>query len=258
MSLLRELRLILWITVVIAGIIFVPKAMTVFDEQGSNHADQITWEVVEEEKGLEFKKLGDHLYSLTGSVRAGDCEKIARQFPKRFVVILESPGGSLAEGICLASHIKIRDVITVVRDSPVLHPDTGEEIYTPGLVGEDKTKVSCASACGLMFLGGDERHLKGSVWFGIHGPRTPEEYLVNQGKAAIEQNALQTAGKLLLALKKLGVKGEGVRMGFIMIPGTSMYWLHPRDFKAEPNLMYLATHYQDFWGFTGSDIKAGL
>jgi hypothetical protein len=254
----REAKMLLFLASVILGAAFAPRLIDSFNAQQVSHADQITWEVVEEAKGLEFKKLGDHLYSLTGSVRAGDCEKIARQFPKRFVVILESPGGNLAEGICLASHIKIREVITVVRDSPVLHPDTGEEVYTPGAVGEDKTRVSCASACGLMFLGGDERHLKGNIYFGIHGPRTPEEYLMSQGKAAIEQNALQTAGKLLLALKKLGVKGEGVRMGFIMIPGTSMYWLHPRDFKAEPNLMYLATHYQDFWGFTASDIRAGL
>jgi hypothetical protein len=254
---MRELKLILFIVVVIAGIIFVPKIMTIFGEQGTDHADQITWEVVEEAKGLEFKKLKGNLYSLTGSVRAGDCEKIAKDFPKRFVVILESPGGNLAEGICLASHLKIREVITVVRDTPVYNAE-GEVVYTPGLVGEDTTRVVCASACSLMFLGGNERYLMGKVWFGIHGPRTPEEHLRNQGKSAIEQSSYQTAGRLLQTLKQLGVENERIRLSFIMIPGTSMYWLNPRDFKLEPDLIHMATHYRDFWGFSAENLTAGL
>lgn len=249
--------MLLFLIVAIAGVIFVPKAVNTFildiEESVEEEAPQ------EDPQGLEFKKLKGNLYSLTGSVQQGDCEKIAKDFPDRFVVILESPGGSLAEGICLASHLKIREVITVVRDTPVYNVE-GEEVYTPGLVGEDgdKTRVVCASACSLMFLGGDERYLMGKVWFGIHGPRTPEEHLRNQGKSAIEQSSYQTAGRILQTLKQLGVENERVRLSFIMIPGTSMYWLNPRDFKLEPDLIHLATHYKDFWGFSAENLRAGL
>jgi len=254
----REAKMLLFLASVILGIVFVPRLINSFNEQQVSHADQITWEVVEEEKGLEFKKLGDHLYSLTGKVMAGDCERIARQFPKRFVLILESRGGNLAEGICLASHIKIREVITVVRDTPVFNTE-GEIIYEPSLVSDPETgKVICASSCGLLFLAGRERRFIGNVWFGIHGPATPPEHLQGKNIRAVEQSAFQTAGQLLRVLKKLGVENDDIRLAFIMIPSSGMYWLHPRDFKKESDLMYLATHYQDFWGFTASDIRAGL
>jgi len=256
----REARMLLFLVVAIAGVVFVPKWVDDFisESEGTDHADKITWEVKAQDlDGLEFKKLKNQLYSLTGTVRAGDCEKIARKFPKRFVVILESPGGNLAEGICLASHLKIRDVITVVRDTPVLNLE-GEEIYTPGLVGKDKARVVCASACSLLFLGGDERHLKGNVWFGIHGPSTPEQNLGNIGKSALEQSSYQTAGRLLQTLKRLGVRNESIRLSFIMIPSSSMYWLNPRDFNVEPDLRDLATHYEDFWDFSAENLRAGL
>ena len=85
--------------------------------------------------------------------------------PEPFTVILESPGGSLQDGICLAGHLKIRNVITVVRDTPILNED-GEYLYRPGDftevpgAGSDPHDdgrpplVVCASSCSLMFLGG--------------------------------------------------------------------------------------------------------
>jgi hypothetical protein len=217
-------------------------------------------EVVEEEpEGLVFKQLDGHLYSLTGRVNPGDCEKLAPQFPDQFVVILESPGGSLADGMCIASHFKLRKVVTVVRDTPYLSSD-GEVLYEPGLANtlDDSKKVVCASSCSLLFLGGDRRYLIGKVWFGIHGPSIPAETLRKISKAAIVQSSYQNAGQLLKLLKKLGVDDEAVRSAFIMIPGSSMYWLNPRDFKGNPALAKLATHYRNFWGFTASDPLRGM
>jgi hypothetical protein len=37
-------------------------------------------------------------------------------------------------------------------------------------------------------------------------------------------------------LKSLGVADEDLRLLFIQIPNSSMYLLHPRDFKARPAL----------------------
>ena len=223
---------------------------------------------VEEEEnsqGLIFTKIDDKLYTLMGTVEEGDCEKIAPDMPPAFTVILESPGGNLKDGSCLAAHIKLRDVVTVVRDSIVLN-ELGETIYEPGsnLDIDENTpdymrgKSICASACGLMFLAGDKRYLMGEVYFGIHGPGTPPGSMNGASPAAIESSAFRTASSLMKLLKSLGVEDEGLRLLFIQIPNATMYWLHPRDFEVRPALITIATDYRDFFGTTGSDLEGGL
>ena len=223
---------------------------------------------VEEEEnsqGLIFTKIDDKLYTLMGTVEEGDCEKIAPDMPPAFTVILESPGGNLKDGSCLAAHIKLRDVVTVVRDSIVLN-ELGEVIYKPGsnLDIDENTpdymrgKSICASACGLMFLAGDKRYLMGEVYFGIHGPGTPPGSMNGASPAAIESSAFRTASSLMKLLKSLGVEDEGLRLLFIQIPNATMYWLHPRDFEVRPALITIATDYRDFFGTTGSDLEGGL
>jgi hypothetical protein len=208
---------------------------------------------------LKFTKVDDFLYTLTGSVGEGDCDKIAPQMPDNFTLILESPGGNLAEGSCLAAHIKLRNVVTVVRDTPVMNAD-GAVVYTPGNVGEEldidhlKEKTVCASACGLMFLGGDRRYLIGNVWFGIHGPGTPDEFIGRMHPRQAESSAYRTAANLLGLLESLGVEDPDVRILFVQIPNQTMYWLHPRDFGAKPNIIKLATNYVNFWGLTTANL----
>lgn len=208
---------------------------------------------------LKFTKVDDFLYTLTGSVGEGDCDKIAPQMPDNFTLILESPGGNLAEGSCLAAHIKLRNVVTVVRDTPVMNAD-GAVVYTPGQVGEEldidhlKEKTVCASACGLMFLGGDRRYLIGNVWFGIHGPGTPDEFIGRMHPRQAESSAYRTAANLLGLLESLGVEDPDVRILFVQIPNQTMYWLHPRDFDAKPNIIKLATNYVNFWGLTTANL----
>jgi ATP-dependent protease ClpP protease subunit len=222
---------------------------------------------IEEEEntgGLEWKKIDDQLYTLMGTVKEGDCEKITPQMPDGyFTVILESPGGNLADGSCLAAHMKLRNVVTVVRSTPVLN-QLGETIYTPGTNVDENTpdymrgKSVCASACGLLFLAGDKRYLIGNVYFGIHGPGTPPGSMNGASASAIESSAFRTASSLLKLLKSLGVEDEDLRMLFIQIPNATMYWLHPRDFKVRPALVTIATDYRDFFGTTGSDPEGGM
>ena len=221
---------------------------------------------IEEEEnsnGLVLTKIDESLYTLMGTVEEGDCEKISPQMPQSFTLILESPGGNLAEGSCLAAHIKLRDVVTVVRNSKVLN-EFGEEIYTPGTNIDENTpdfmkgKSICASACGLLFLAGDKRYLVGDVYFGIHGPGTPPGSMNGASPAAIESSAFRTSSSLLKLLKSLGVADEDLRLLFIQIPNATMYWLHPRDFKVRPALITIATDYRDFFGTTGSDLEGGM
>ena len=221
---------------------------------------------IEEEEntsGLEFKKIDDQLYTLMGTVKEGDCEKVVPLMPDAFTVILESPGGNLADGSCIAAHIKLRNVVTVVRSTKILN-ELGEIIYKPGTNIDENTpdfmknKSICASACGLIFLAGDKRYLIGEVYFGIHGPGTPPGSMGGASPAAIESSAFRTASSLMKLLKSIGVEDEGLRLLFIQIPNASMYWLHPRDFKVRPALVSIATDYRDFFGTTGSDLEGGM
>ncbi len=219
----------------------------------------------ENSQGLVFTKIDDKLYTLMGTVKEGDCEKIAPEMPDAFTVILESPGGNLKDGSCIAAHVKLRNVVTVVRDSPVLN-ELGEVIYSPGSnldIDENtpdymKDKSLCASACGLIFLAGDKRYLIGEVYFGIHGPGTPPGSMNGASPAAIESSAFRSASSLMKLLKSLGVADEDLRLLFIQIPNASMYWLHPRDFKVRPALITIATDYRYFFGITGSDLEGGM
>lgn len=236
--------------------IYYNKFLDAYEEANSEKTSE-----AEEEKGLTFTKIGENLYTLTGGVAQGDCEKIVPLMPQKFSLILESPGGSLADGSCLAAHIKLRDVNTVVRSTPVMD-ENGKVIYTPGKVPEEmgndylKGKTVCASACGLMFLGGDKRYLIGEAYLGIHGPGTPDGAIQNMNRKQLEASSFRTAANLLRLLDQLGLDDEEVKLLFIQIPNSAMYWLHPRDFAAKPGLSKLATNYVDFFGITYTDMDA--
>ena len=214
-----------------------------------------------EEEGMVFKQIDDNLYTMTGPIKEGDCEKIVPLLPQQFTVILESPGGSLADGSCLAAHLKLRDVVTVVRDTPVYN-ENGKNIYQPGLIATEDSgmvgKTVCASACGLLFLGGDVRYLIGDVWFGIHAPATPAESIGQMHPLQVESSTLRVASNLLNILKRLDVNDPDVRQLFIQIPNANMYWLKPEDFQAKPGLIYIATNYRNFWGITATNPTGGL
>lgn len=176
--------------------------------------------------GMQIAEIADGLYTMTGTIEEGDCGRIVSELPNEnhFTVILESPGGNLAEGICLSAHLKMRDVTTVVRDTPVFD-ENNNVIYYPGLIGkeyrrgDDAENVICASACGLLFLGGDRRYLIGNVWFGIHGPSTPPG--IQRSIQQVEQSAYQTASKLLEILEELGI--EKSRYKKIVYTNTRAY-----------------------------------
>lgn len=228
-------------------------------------AEEITTE--EQDIGnLTLNKLGDNLFSLTGDVGIGDCERIVPQLPttQPFTLILESPGGSLADGICLAANIKIRNAITVVRDTQVTN-EVGEVVYEPGVnttVGKQMTltqgkpMVMCASACSLIFLAGDERYLMGDVWLGIHAPRSAGAI---PSADIAEAGAYQTANQLLSFLQfQLQVGSAELRRLFISVPANTMYYVNPKDFNRAQYLIGIATHYIDFHGFNLIDPRASV
>ena len=217
----------------------------------------------EEELGhLTLTQIKPNLFTLTGDVGVGDCEKIVPQLPttEPFTVILESPGGSLYDGICLAAQFKLRNVITVIRDTAVLDED-GTVLYDPGMYTEvginsfDETgeaKVICASSCSLMFMGGDERYLIGNVFLGIHSPRSADG-------SGTEAAAYATAAGLMQFLEhNIGIESNDLRRLFITIPANTIYNFNPAHIEQSPWLLGLATHYYNFWGFSGVDPHASV
>lgn len=209
--------------------------------------------------GLTFTKIDDYLYTLTGDVAPGDCEKIVPQMQPAMTVILESPGGSLADGGCIAAHFKLRDVQTVVRDTPV-YDVNGKVIYQPGQVSQKmfEGKTICASACSIMFLGGDNRYLIGDVELGIHGPATPAPFLAGKDPGTIESQAFQTAASMIDLLTNLGIDDLDLKLFFVRVPNQTMYWLRPTDFQRMSSLSLIATHYRDFHTFTATHKSANL
>ena len=210
---------------------------------------------------------------MTGDVGEGDCDRIVPLLPttEPFTLILESPGGSLQDGMCLSAHLQLRNVITVVRDTPVLN-ENGEILYAPGLATEqpweqqgessphkvdDRERlIVCASSCSLIFMGGDERYLIGDVYLGIHSPRASE---VIGDPASAEASAYAISAQLLGFLEySLGIDSSDLRRFFITIPANSMYWVNPQDFETNPWLIGIATHYLGFHDFSAVNPYASL
>lgn len=220
---------------------------------GTLYADTAVDIVGDAPVGLTLTKLTENLYSLTGEVGFSDCERISPLLPDHpFTLLLESPGGSLFAGICLAEDLKERDVITVIRNTPKLDGN-GTVLYQPD--HDDDGYVVCASACTYLFLAGDVRYLIGDVYFGLHGPGIPEDSV---GRPADAYTAgVQSAARVIEMLTNLGVS-EDVRLLNLRIPFSQMLYVRPEHFEQMEGLRYIANHYVDFWGYSGTNTHTRL
>ncbi|MFG6535199.1 PAN domain-containing protein [Sulfitobacter sp. 1A16787] len=102
--------------------------------------------------------LPNRLYlKMTGDIVAGDAEKLSEGLKhydsvalRELVIYLDSPGGSLVEGLKIARILQSRPEIVKTR------------------VGETDTAASCASACVILFAAGDLRDLADTGRIGVH------------------------------------------------------------------------------------------
>jgi hypothetical protein len=91
---------------------------------------------------------GNALILVVGEIMGGDDERfatVAASEPDDVTVLLESPGGNLVAGLRIGSAIRMRAWTTVVADGS-----------------------TCASACGLMWLGGVRRIVGRGAQVGFH------------------------------------------------------------------------------------------
>jgi hypothetical protein len=96
---------------------------------------------------MDMKVEGESLF-LSGAVVRSDCDSFdtfVKQKPIKRAIFGSSPGGDVASGYCVGSHIRTLGIATVIQ-------------------------TACSSACSLMWLGGVERTLANSKSrVGMHG-----------------------------------------------------------------------------------------
>ena len=137
---------------------------------------------------------------IEGRIIPGDSSEFARiagSLAGRVLVVLNSPGGTLLDGLVIGETINHKGYYTGVADSAV-----------------------CTSSCGLIWLAGKVRLLGNSARIGFHAAYT------GSGDAARETGA----GNALVGayLTKLGLSYGAIAFLTEAAPGT-MNWLHPED-----------------------------
>ena len=141
------------------------------------------------------------LIRVSGEFHAGDDRKLTRALLEtagQAVVLFDSPGGSLLAGLAMGRAIRIQGAHTAV--------DHG---------------VTCASACGLAWLGGNRRLMGTGAQLGFHAAY----YVDDQGRA-IETGQ----GNALIGayLNQMGLSEKAV-LYITQAAPAEMTWLTPDD-----------------------------
>ncbi|MEN3145225.1 hypothetical protein ABDF71_24865 [Ochrobactrum sp. WV_118_8] len=112
------------------------------------------------------------IFVVSGEIEAGDAEKFATIWGKeaydafRFTIALDSPGGSLVEGMKLGEFFRKEGVATVVQKYSPKPPMQDEWEYSSS--AEVLPNSECYSACALAFMGGVEREVPDTSKIGFH------------------------------------------------------------------------------------------
>lgn len=142
-------------------------------------------------------------FVLSGSIEAGDTERFRAYFESKadgfgFSVALDSPGGSMMEGMLLGEYFRATGINTIVARYPI-RPAGMEDFDYSGL--DSIPGAQCSSACALAFLGGVDRSIDKGGAIGFHqfyggsDERTAAEAMEQtQTTSAIVANYLRKMG----------------------------------------------------------------
>lgn len=142
-------------------------------------------------------------FVLSGTIESGDTDRFKAYFESNadgfgFTVALDSPGGSMMEGIRLGEYLRQTGINTLVARYPkrpdgmdnfdysAFHPIPGAE---------------CSSACALAFLGGVERSIDSGGAIGFH------QFYGGDGERSAAETMEQTqtfSGVVANYLRKMG------------------------------------------------------
>ncbi|WP_374789018.1 COG3904 family protein [Brucella oryzae] len=112
------------------------------------------------------------VFVVSGEIEAGDADKFATVWEKetydafRFTVALDSPVGSLVEGMKLDEFFRKQGVATVVQKYSPKPPMQSDWDYSSS--AEAPPGGECYSACALAFMGGVEREVPKTSKIGFH------------------------------------------------------------------------------------------
>jgi len=151
---------------------------------------------------------------ITGDTPQRFCEFIATHDPH--LIILNSPGGSLAGGIELGRLIRETGATTAVGDTRSLTGDLADyEETIPGV---------CVSACAFAFMGGVERWIDPEDRLGVH------QFYSVSGDDLDSETTQQLVGYTLMYVLQMGIDPALV----VASSGTSpdeIYWFSHSEIK---------------------------
>jgi hypothetical protein len=154
-----------------------------------------------------ISKEGKVVVSIAGAIAEGDADALRSVVKSanesgRLVsgIRLNSPGGSLAEGVRLAEIIRFGKIATVVANG-----------------------ATCASACFVAFAAGDPKYVSYSASVGIHGASDAN------GHETVEAGAATVS--MARIVKDLGVPTPIIGK-MVVTPPDQIVWLGPDDLRS--------------------------
>ena len=146
-------------------------------------------------------------FVLDGVIEPGDTDRFKAYFEANadgfgFAVALNSPGGSMMEGIRLGEYLRQTGIHTVVAQYP--ERSAGMEDFDYSAV-QSIPGAQCSSACALAFLGGVERSIDAGGKIGFH-----QFYGGGDERSAAETMASTQAVSAMVAnyLRQMGAAPE--------------------------------------------------
>lgn len=151
-------------------------------------------------------KDGKTRITIEGDISAGDSDKLKAVIKSVndagrsvYSVRLNSPGGSLIEGVLIAELVKFARVLTAVPPS-----------------------AKCASACFVIFAAGAEKFASHSALVGVHGASEAGQETARSGAATIS---------MARVVKELGVPPSIIGK-MVITPPDQVVWLTPDELRS--------------------------
>ena len=157
-------------------------------------------------------KRGKVIVSLSGEIADGDADKLRTIIKSAndaghlvSSIRLDSPGGTIGEGVKLAQLVRYGKIASVVVNG-----------------------TKCASACFIVFAAGDPKYVSYGASVGVHGASN------EAGKETVESSAATVS--MARIVKDLGVPAPIIGK-MVVTPPDQIVWLTPEDLRSMGTVM---------------------
>lgn len=152
------------------------------------------------------------IFVVDGIIEIGDSEKFKKAWEEEaydafeYTVALDSPGGSLGEGIELGEFFRENNVTTIVAKYSSKPPLQDEGEYSSNAV--QIPNAECFSACALAFMGGVERTVDEDSKIGFHQFSGKDGNKNLYSNSQLETNTQSVSALVSSYLRRMGAKQE--------------------------------------------------